>query len=321
MFDLLERLVHAVAPPVQKRVPGANAPVQEEQKESLLQQVGHSVVDFASGVHHEGLSGLRDFDGMMDRADARRDLAHRFQVIDDPRQRRLPNQVSHREYDKIARTYSDIRRGRTDIKLAEDKHFRANALDDLADLMQTRSGRALVDRTAYHPKDHKTTLAPYLDAHGKPDPTNATTEGELDPAGSDVLIRANPNMDVEGGDVRIRSDVVLFHELVHGMHAADGTNDLELVKPWDAMLNEARKGNPRASELANDPHMALDAKYEIGRWEHQAAGLGLHADDPLTENAYRRERNEVALSGRGIAGDRSIRHRDSYVLSEDWYVP
>ena len=320
MLDFLERMAHAVAPPVKKRVPGVNAPVPEE-KESLLQQIGHSVVDFASGVQHEGLSGLRDFDGMMDRADARRDLAHRFQVINDPRKRRLPNQVSHGQYDKIARTYSDIRRGRTDITLDDDKHFRANALDDIADLMQTRSGRALVDRTAYHSKDRKTKLEPHLDVHGRPDPTNATTELGPDPRGSDVVIRANPNMDAGGGDVRIRSDVVLFHELVHGMHGADGTLDFELVQPWDAMLNEARKGNPRASELANDPHMARDAKYEIGRWEHQAAGLGLHADDPITENAYRRERNDVALSGRGIAGDRSIKHRDSYVLSEDWYVP
>src|SRR5678815_5905427 len=105
MFDLLERIVHTVAPPVKRHVPGANAPVAEA-KESRLEQIGHSVVDFASGVQHEGLSGLRDFHGMMDRADARRDLAHRFQVVDDPHKRKLPNQVSHAEYDQIAHTYS-----------------------------------------------------------------------------------------------------------------------------------------------------------------------------------------------------------------------
>lgn len=103
------------------------------------------------------------------------------------------------------------------------------------------------------------------------------------------------------GGGTFRSDVALYHELVHSYHDTRGTTDAPPVDAMDGMRRELRRGNfgGALDEILHpDPNIASDAAAGLNRYEHQAAGLGVHADNPISENAYRRERNGVALSGK-----------------------
>ena len=118
--------------------------------------VGQSIGDFGRGLQQEGIAGLLDVGGMMDRQDAQRDLSDRFQVVDDdftgPRQQ---NQVSQAEYENIARTFSNVRTGRGDLTI-DSSSFSSNAGKDekawnqgiqanLADMMMTTGGRTQIN--------------------------------------------------------------------------------------------------------------------------------------------------------------------------------
>src|SRR5262249_13233668 len=88
-----------------------------------------------------------------------------------------PNAVSPEEFEKIAKLYSDINAGRTDIKfnmseVAEDKRaeMRGKSMEDIAKMLQTPAGRKLVgdlaDNETKDPNDpskiihHSTTIKP-----------------------------------------------------------------------------------------------------------------------------------------------------------------
>jgi len=88
-----------------------------------------------------------------------------------------PNAVSAEELERIAKLYSDINAGRTDIKLDmsgvdEDKQaeLRGKSMEDIAKLLQTPAGRKLVgdlaDNETKDPSDptktihHQTTIRP-----------------------------------------------------------------------------------------------------------------------------------------------------------------
>ena len=93
--------------------------------------------------------------------------------------------------------------------------------------------------------------------------------------GTDVDLRINPGRPITG--TTTPSDVVMAHEMAHVLHETQGT-----MAP--STLVTAADGVPA--------DVGMFAEYE-----HQAAGLGRHASDPNTENAYRRERN---LLGAGL---------------------
>lgn len=336
-------------------IPGVNASVDVNagQPQSALGQAGQTIGDVAGGIASEGIAGLLDPVGMMDRQRAARELQSKFDVVpDDFTGERLPNQLSAAEYQNVVQTYSDIRLGRSDIKIdtsgANDPaQYQADMMDDIGDIMQTASGRQLVGTLSNNVRKdasgndvHRTTtLAPRyrvdpITGANIPDNTNAGESGDSSPGvgapfpglggpglGGDTSIGINPNMDVvaplpAGGTATFRSDVTLFHEMVHSLHDTQGTTDTSTVSSLDGVQRELQRGNPIGAlqQLTNpDPSIVADANNGVARYEHQAVGLGAYADDAVTENAYRRERNAVARSGKGMAGDLLMPQRDIYV--------
>src|SRR5262249_14603330 len=139
---------------------------------------------------------------------------------------------------------------------------------------------------------HHTTLSPALGVGDKPD-TDLTAEHGTNTnigfgtvrddhtpgVGSDALVNVNPNMDVTENDAagavvgRMRSDVALYHELVHAYTDTHGFSE------WGPVAH---------------PGTDLDVNgVAPSRNEYQAAGLGEFAGNFLTENSYRHERNDV----------------------------
>ncbi len=180
----------------------ANAPAAAAQPSSFFGRLGQGVGDFGRGLSQEGLGGVLDPFGMMDRQQAQRDLDGRFEVLpDDFVGPRRSNQVSQDEYQNIARTFSDVRRGTGDLSIntsgfdgpdaeAESAEYRQGSLDRIADMMMTTGGRRQVnnlndnvqrndDGTAQHNDDgtgeihRQTTIEPLwgvdggLDAQGR----------------------------------------------------------------------------------------------------------------------------------------------------------
>jgi len=282
-----------------------------------------------------------------DRKKAATELADRFEIVkDDFKGKRLGNQVTQAEYDKICSVYSDVRMGKGDLtidaskysKKADQDKYKTGAMGDIASLLQTEAGRGLVyqlhdnatqkDRNG-DPIHRHTTLTPLLNADGSVDKTNGYAapngwgsdaklgrDGKLTPGtGTDVTISYNPGVNV--GDAYkeyqsanpwlagFRSDVILMHEGNHAMKMTAGMCDPRTV----ARTDNAK--NPK------DPLMAQDASAGISRTEHQAVGLGLYANDPLTENAYRAERRAMAEAGaKGVqTSDKDLVQRTSYTPS------
>jgi hypothetical protein len=81
---------------------------------SIVQGVG----DLGRGVQEEGLEGLLDPLGAINRQDAQRDLADRFNVSDTPNGDQ--NSVTPEQFREIAHTYSDVRMGRGNLTLNTD---------------------------------------------------------------------------------------------------------------------------------------------------------------------------------------------------------
>lgn len=308
--------------------------------------------DLYNGVSQEGLGGIFDPVGMMDRQAAQRELADRFTIVgDDFQGERAPNAVSQAEYERICRMYSDIRLGRGDLTIdpsalgtdAERDAYRQGAMGDIANMLQTESGRGIISQlhdnhpqtdADGNPVHRHTTMVPLLDDAGNVDRTNGyaapdgagsmrtvNADGTLGAAGAgtDVHIRYNPGVNV--GDAyptltgnnpwlgQMRSDVLLAHEMNHAIMQTSGMGDSRAVGAGDNALDP------------NDPNMAWDAQFRdrngnpLRQIEHQAVGLGTYANDPLTENAYRAERRRMADMGAAgtVAGDATMVQRTSYV--------
>ena len=125
-----------------------------EQPDGLFGQVGQFIGDVGRGLSQEGIGGLFDPVGMMDRQQAQRDLSTRFQVVgDDFVGPRNHNQVSQEEYEEIARTYSNIRMGRGDLTIdtsemtdeGQEQRYRDGTMSAIADMMMTTSGRGQIN--------------------------------------------------------------------------------------------------------------------------------------------------------------------------------
>jgi hypothetical protein len=279
--------------------------------------------DFTQGIAQEGLAGLFDISGMLDRQDAQRRLAGQFDVRS---QEDIPqvtgenpgNMVTPEQFQDIARTYSDIRTGRSDIQLdtsgikdpKAQAAFRENTMGDIGNLLQTDIGRTLVNDLAYQQSDHKTTIKQNMTRKGRPDTSNAF--GGADPnstapagafangAGMDAEVQYVPGD--AGGIVNrksteswmpMRSDITLFHELAHAYHATIGDFQPGTV---------SNEGHPR--------------DVGEGMAEYQAVGLGYYDEDRLTENTYRKERAQIgagvgARTTGGVA-DANVTQRTRY---------
>jgi len=277
-----------------------------------------SAADFGNGFMQEGLGGLFDMSGMMDRQNAQRELASRFNVVPDGTPgERSQNQVSEEQFQEIARTYSDVRLGRGDLTLATQPAgmsdadyatFRQSSMSDIGDILQTESGRGLVgslhdaplqaDGVSHRP----TVINPRLDAANNFDPSNATGGGQFGQSGQ---VTYAPGMDTAPTGVNLRSDATLYHEMVHAHHAVYNTWDAGTVGSYAMPF-----GLPNF-ENTSDPD------YGLGQFEHQAAGLGRYANDPYSENRYRGERREIGALNvgertTGSQTDDSMMRRDQY---------
>ena len=166
----------------------ANAHAAAAQPDSLWGRLGQSVGDLGRGLEQEGLGGLLDPGGMIDRQQAQRDLAGRFQVVgDDFVGPRRDNQVSQEEFQRIAHTFSDVRMGRGDLHVdsssfdgpnrdADRARYEQGSMDMIANMMMTQSGRGQIEnlhdnvlrddagdaRTTWYGAEqhHQTTLVP-----------------------------------------------------------------------------------------------------------------------------------------------------------------
>lgn len=241
------------------------------------------------GQGTDGLFG--SFNSMvraMDRAEASVELRDRFDVVpDDFVGPRLPNQVTESEYSQIVNTYSDIRTGNSNFRFDNSgltgdaaTNFQQNALNDLATMMQTPSGRGLITETAYgrhaDGSDHTFTIRGINNPGGARAVPGSQTHAS-DGVGTNSTVEYTPGQPIVDASApdhygNIRSDMVLYHEMVHARHHRLGSRD-------DATLDNTTAAH------AND----------VGTrgWEYQAMGLGSHANDPYTENKYRAERRAM----------------------------
>jgi hypothetical protein len=277
--------------------------------------------DFTQGLAQEGVMGLFDVPGMLDRQAAQRELAGKFDIKSAEDRAAMTgdvagNVVTPEQFQDIARTYSDIRRDKTDIQidtgnLADDKAkstFRSNVMGDIGNLLQTDVGRDLVGKLANQKDDRKTRIeqrtlygeADTSKAVGGGDP-KATTGSATDTVGMDAQIEYaagdDGGVDVDSKQkwMPMRSDITLFHELTHAYRATLGAFD----------------NNPLGKK-------ELVHKKDDGakRDEYAAVGLGSHANDSLTENAYRAERAKIgegvgARTTGGVA-DKDVVQRTRY---------
>lgn len=296
---------------------------------SLLGDIGQTLGDLGRGISQEGIGGLLDASGMMDRQAAQRELSGNFQVVgDDFVGPRNENQVTEEEYQQIARTYSDIRMDRSDLQLdlpadmdpADAEAYREGAMTDIGRILQTRSGRDLIGQLSDNQDadgNHRITRI----AGNDPDPQNAHASGnpgdvgthEHPGAGGDSTVTYNPGsvwQPLPGSThgepwMPMRSDVQLFHELTHSLHQTHGT--LADGTVTNAGLDAA--GVP-AGDLSR-----RDAG-DIDRAEHQAVGIGEFGDASISENEYRRARMRIAGGGvgvvGGVGGDEDMQLRETY---------
>lgn len=229
---------------------------------------------------------------------------------------REQNQVSEAQYQAIARQYSDIRLNRGDLTLgarpanmseADYASFREGSMNDIADILQTDSGRGLIDSLSHAPLQadgtsrRTTTINPRVNAAGALDPSNAEGGGTFGVSG---YANYAPGMDTAPGGTALRSDVTLYHELVHAHHAVHNTWDADTVGQIDL---------PFGLSFSNP----FEPDAGLGQFEHQAAGLGRHANDPFSENRYRGERARIGALGvgertTGAETDDAMTRRDQY---------
>lgn len=241
-----------------------------------------------------------------------KDLRSRFDIVaDDFSGERRPNQLTQAEYDRVERLFNDVRDGKTHLRfggkdLAADPNFRDGVMRDIATIMQTASGRALIDKLANNPNGNTVTVTMHRDASGRPDTSNAFADA-ANPAerskwgngkGVHAIMAYVPGRGVEipGGSSQwlpLRVDVVLFHEMVHALHMTRGTMDDSLIQP-----------GPGVSDA--------DVSSRIRNSEYQAVGLGRYAKDPITENRYRAERRRIEAGS--VPGDGTMNQRDEYIV-------
>ncbi len=263
--------------------------------------VGQTIGDLGRGVAQEtamGLfdaSGQLDVGGLLDRQDAQRDLSDRFQVVPEASAGDASNRVTQDEYEAIARQFSDIRRGTSDLKLdgaaagSGQPAWEAGIQASIADLMMTDVGRAQIDTLADNQVGghaRTTTIQPRVDKTGALDNSNAHVDapgGDLaatmrgpngEPGvGFDASVFINPG--IVGG---LRSDVMLAHELPHATSVTQGTS----ASGWF---------NGGGIDRGN----AINAERQaVGLSRSDAPdGRAYPGEEGGNENAYRLARNEL----------------------------
>lgn len=197
-------------------------------------------------------------------------LREKFAVGDTPEEGKA--WVSEEEFEAIVALHSDIALGRTTLTVEGDDEHRAAVMEDLAKLMQTPSGRELLDELAHDPRHaHRIVQQEGAPKTGHtfpgfdeklPEDRQRLHDAQHNKEGSDSWVRYQPGQthrSEKDGD--IPSDVVLFHELVHAWHGSRGDNwpgshegidNDEFQAVWYDRYNENRYRAERAADLGED---------------------------------------------------------------------
>lgn len=308
-FDDLDETVRAGGAWLGDQVgaaPSASAPHQAaldahtahpEQSDDFVGSLMQGIGDLGRGVQQEGLAAVLDPFGAMDRQDAQRDLASRFNVSDTPDGDQ--NSVTPEQFQEIARTYSDIRMGRGNLTLntdgmsAEDAAtFRERTMEDIGDILQTDSGRGLIGELQEGALDADGVTHRETRIGRAADVDSAAGGGRWNDDETHKSGHANyvPGENALPDSGNYRSDVTLFHELTH---AYQSTN------------------NNWAQGDVDVPEGHVD--HGVANSEYQAAGLGEYAANQYSENAYRRDRMTLWSGLRTLGGDDlDLTERESY---------
>lgn len=292
----------------------ANAHAAAAQPDSFFGQLGQTIGDVGRGLSQEGLSGLLDPGGMMDRQQSQRDLSGRFEVLpDDFIGPRRQNQVSQEQYQDIARTFSDVRRGTGDLAVdssgfdganagTESAEYRQGTMDMVANMMMTTGGRRQIGNLNHNVQvgdDGKSVL----DASGDEQHRQTTIRplfgidnGTVDAEGNIVWQEPSAGNHTAGN---LRSDNGFAAPLGGGSdRAADGTRgtggDVDII--WNPGANDIG-GQGARSDLI----LAHEMEHAINQSQGtQADGKfgGTNADGtPRTDATYRNaERQAVGLT-------------------------
>lgn len=296
-------------------------PATEANAEGLWGRIGQTVGDIGRGISQEGIGGVLDPLGMLDRQQAQRDLSNRFEVLDDdfvgPRQH---NQVSQAEYEEIARTYSNIRMGRGDLTMdsssldddTDRQEWEDGMMNSVADMMMTTSGRrqvmgisnnTLVDDAGNARLDddgdeiHRhTTMRPDLEDDG----SLVTDNAGVGRAGSNSNDEAFYQLDDEGNisGRGMGTDANLF---INPNLQVDDCNRTDVVLAHEMQHVQNRTQGTMVPGDHVSTQGELDSPDDAFRArERQAVGLptpfsGHYPGDAdgCTENTYREERNQL----------------------------
>lgn len=290
------------------------------------------VADRWHGLQQEGVrQSLRDTTGVLDRQAAQRELAGQFVVGPHGHDATMPgNHVTAAEFRHVAEMYSDVRLGRGGLQFADsaegrDTRYRGDTMRELGRILQTETGRDLVG-DLQHQRDNLTVT--YLAGHASAPDTRRMVSAERRPdgsrgTGSDASItnghlfeRHLPGSEADRDLPGLRSDVALYHELVHAGHAVHGD-----TRGWDLNRADFARVDGSARQAAGDPTDYSVVSREVeglppgrGAEELSASGLGSRGlghdyfDPRFNENRYRRERNRIGQDGRGaVTGSQSDR--------------
>jgi hypothetical protein len=310
------------AEPLRRRETGAGAYASD----------GITDEDRAEASRREGVTGeLFDMPSKetVQRVRAERELAGKLHILEDGQTAARPNDVTREEYENAVRIYSDLRMGVGNLTMNTDKlspeeaaQYREAMMKDVTALLQTQTGRKELDLLHVNESGHHTTLEPQLQRDG----ARTLPDDESDMAykkdgstndGSNVHLYFNPGCRVDG----CRSDVVLAHEMVHAVNMTRGTYDATQVDATGdgaatQMIEGAGPENRARVTRATDA--AVDKEgHRIQRGEHQAVGVGRWASSTMSENSYRRERQQIGTSYMpypigALDGDEKMQQRKQY---------
>jgi len=299
--------------------PGEGPAAESQRPAGLFGRIGQTIGDLGRGLSQEGLGGLLDPMGMLDRQQAQRELSNRFQVVGpDFEGPRNHNQVSQEEYQEIARTYSNIRMGRGDFTMdtgnmapEQAQQWRNGMMNSVADMMMTTAGRRQVmgiSNNVLLGDDGK----PRLDADGNQIHRHTTMRPDIADDGS--LVTDNAGVGVANGmnddDKFLRydadgnvtgrgmgTDANLF---INPNLQVDGCNRTDVILAHEMQHVQNRTQGTMVRGTHNEENGEGDAG--TNRRERQAVGLPNNApsgghypgdSDGCTENTYREQRNQI----------------------------
>lgn len=223
-----------------------------------------------------------------------------------------PNEISAGELDVYADLFSSIREDKMSLKIdtGVEPMLKAEMMKDIAKILQTGSGRTLVGDLATGGMGKEVTIGTSqtsgdfdkLNAHqlsdnvfDAADPTRGTgSQVKYMPGAFGKL---NKGLNVENGDAvnmpaASTADTTLFHELTHARHAAQGVFKPLANSPAGLTPEVVGDAHIEDAVLAGNSHALKDKNVNMEEWA--TVGLGPHAADEITENAYRREQRKIA---------------------------